>query len=109
MALPVTEERPRPRCAVARGTAGRRPGLYGQTEADNLLVADRGYDGFILKAVSGLNSLRAEGNTIAAGSGVLLSRLASFAMEQGLSSGTGVCPWHSRLARRRRHHGRGGL
>ena len=43
------------------------------------------YDGFILKAVSGLNSLRAEGNTIAAGSGVLLSRLASFAMEQGLS------------------------
>ena len=72
----------RGRGALCRGL-GVAPFYMGN--GSDLLVADRGYDGFILKAVSGLNSLRAEGNTIAAGSGVLLSRLASFAMEQGLS------------------------
>lgn len=82
MALPVTEEEAEAAVRCARGL-GVAPFYMGN--GSDLLVADRGYDGFILKAVSGLNSLRAEGNTIAAGSGVLLSRLASFAMEQGLS------------------------
>ena len=51
----------------------------------DLLVADRGYEGFIIKAVDGLGGLECHGNMITAGSGVLLSRLSSFAMDKGLS------------------------
>ena len=51
----------------------------------NLLAADGGYRGFIVKT-AGLNRLeRLEGNRILAGGGVPLSRLAGFAAEQGLS------------------------
>ena len=51
----------------------------------NLLVSDQGYEGFILKLVDGLGTLEADGTTLNAGSGVLLSRLSSFAMDKGLT------------------------
>ena len=51
----------------------------------DLLVSDKGYPGFIIKVVGGLTDLTVEGNKICAGSGVLLSRLSSFAMDKGLT------------------------
>lgn len=51
----------------------------------DLLVSDRGYEGFIMKAVDGLGGLEVRGRRVIAGSGVLLSRLSSFAMDKGLT------------------------
>lgn len=51
----------------------------------NLLVADGGYEGFIVKAFDGLNTLKLDGETVTAGAGVLLTRLANFAQEHGLT------------------------
>ena len=50
----------------------------------NLLVADEGYGGFVLKPC--LTRLEPDGEEgVLAGSGVLLSRLASYALERGLT------------------------
>lgn len=51
----------------------------------NLLVSDLGYEGFVVKTFDGLDELSADGTRLRAGSGVLLSRLARFALEQGLT------------------------
>lgn len=51
----------------------------------DLLVADAGVRGFLIKAVDGLGELSVKEDHITAGSGVLLSRLANFAQEQGLA------------------------
>lgn len=51
----------------------------------NLLAADRGWEGFIIKTQAGLDALEADGSAITAGSGVLLVRLANFARELGLT------------------------
>lgn len=51
----------------------------------DLLVADRGYHGFVIKSVSGMATMSVKGNAITAGSGVLLARLANFALENGLT------------------------
>ena len=82
MALPKTEAE-----AVAAVQAAAELGIEPifMGNGSDLLVADAGVDGFIVKAVDGLKGLSAEGNTLRAGSGVLLSRLAHFAMEQGLA------------------------
>lgn len=52
----------------------------------NLLVADRGVDGFIVKAGEGLGSLEQTGeNAVCLGAGTLLSRAACFARDRGLT------------------------
>lgn len=52
----------------------------------NLLVSDRGYDGFVIKAFDGMGRMeRLDGDRIWAESGVLLSRLANFALAEGLT------------------------
>lgn len=82
MALPRTEEE----AALALRTAQQleiAPFFLGS--GSNLLAADEGYSGFIIKT-AGLNRLeRLEGNRILAGGGVPMSRLAAFAAEQGLT------------------------
>lgn len=50
----------------------------------NLLVSDSGYHGIIL-AMTGLDELRIEGNRIYAGAGVLNTRIAAAARDNGLS------------------------
>lgn len=73
----------------------------------DLLVADAGVRGFLIKAVDGLGELSVKEDHITAGSGVLLSRLANFAQEQGL---TGLEFAHGIPGSwGRRHHGRRGL
>lgn len=82
MAFPKTEEEAR---AVAE-TALRwneRPFFLGN--GTNLLVADAGYDGLIVKCEK-LNRLERDGDRrVIAGAGTLLSRLAGFAADRGLS------------------------
>lgn len=52
----------------------------------NLLVSDRGLDAFVIRTFDGVGEIKRAGETgIAAGSGALLSRLASFARDCGLS------------------------
>ncbi len=86
MALPHTEEE----AAEAVQTAaqcGVTPFFLGN--GSNLLVPDRGVERFVLKLAGGLERLEPvytpEKSGILAGSGVLLSRLSGFALEQGLT------------------------
>ena len=51
----------------------------------NLLVADSGWPGFVIKAFDGLGEIRVAGTVIQADSGVLLSRLANAALAHGLT------------------------
>lgn len=90
MALPRSEEEVQEILSAAVMEAGVTPFFMGN--GTNLLVADEGADLFVVKAFHGLNRLElAEegewpvGRTIVAGSGVLLSQLANFAMEHGLT------------------------
>ncbi len=83
MALPKSEEE-----AIAAVDCAARLGIqpFFMGNGSNLLVADQGYEGFIVKAAGGLDALERVGETgIRAGSGVLLSRLAVFARENGLT------------------------
>lgn len=78
-----------PRSAEEAATAVRLAGEWGIKpfflgNGSNLLVADGGYDGLIIKATDGLTRLEVQGESICAGSGVLLPKLAAFACEQGL-------------------------
>ena len=83
MALPKSEEEA---AAAVRCAAGLGVQPFFMGNGSNLLVADKGYEGFIVKAVGGLNTLELAGETgIRAGSGVLLSRLAVFAREHALT------------------------
>jgi len=50
----------------------------------NLLVSDQGYNGLVISTVR-LDRLKRSENFIVAGSGVLLSKLANFAAQEGLS------------------------
>ncbi len=90
MALPRSEEEVQEILSAAALEAGVTPFFMGN--GTNLLVADEGADLFVVKAFHGLNRLELakEGEwpgrrTIVAGSGVLLSQLANFAMEHGLT------------------------
>ena len=82
MVLPKTEEE-----AVKAAQVALRHQIqpFYMGNGSNLLVSDRGYEGFVLKLADGLGALESKGDTITAGSGVLLSRLSSFAMEKGLT------------------------
>lgn len=82
MALPKSGEEAMAAVQTARAR-GVTPFLMGN--GTDLLVADEGYDGFLIKCFDGLDTLERKGNTIHAGSGVLLSRLANFAQENGLT------------------------
>ena len=83
MALPRSEAQ----AAIALRTAaelGVAPFFMGN--GTNLLAADGGYEGFAVKSFDGLARLEPDGaEGLAAGSGVLLSRLANYALERGLS------------------------
>lgn len=90
MALPRSEEEVQEILSAAVLEAGVTPFFMGN--GTNLLVADEGADLFVIKAFHGLDRLELakEGEwpgrrTVVAGSGVLLSQLANFAMEYGLT------------------------
>ncbi|WP_215654082.1 UDP-N-acetylmuramate dehydrogenase [Pseudoflavonifractor sp. MCC625] len=82
MALPRSEEEAAGVVQAARAH-GIEPFFMGN--GSNLLVSDTGYEGLILKTFDGMDHLSVEGEVIRAGSGVLLSRLANFALEHGLT------------------------
>ena len=81
MALPKMEGEAQEVLRVAHGL-GITPFILGN--GTNLLVSDAGYEGFIVKPC--LTRLEPDGEEgILVGSGVLLSRLANFALELGLT------------------------
>ncbi len=51
----------------------------------NLLVSDEGYEGYVIKLSGDFLNIRLEGDCIVAGAGVLLSKVCSFARDNGLS------------------------
>lgn len=51
----------------------------------NLLVSDNGYDGVMICLSPGFSDITAEAHTLTAGAGLLLSRIARAAWEQGLT------------------------
>ncbi len=90
MALPKNEEEVQLVLSVAALEFGVKPFFMGR--GTNLLVSDAGAGLLVVKAYDGLNRLELlpqgewpEQQTILAGSGVSLARLASFALEHGLT------------------------
>lgn len=82
MALPRTAEQ----AATAVRTAaeeGVKPLFLGN--GSNLLIPDEGVHAFVIWTLHGLDTLTLKGTVIEAESGVLLSRLAVFAREHGLT------------------------
>ena len=51
----------------------------------NLLISDKGYDGYVLKLEGDFSSIKAEGEEIIAGAGAILSKVCILAKEKGLS------------------------
>ena len=89
MALPGTEEEARVVLQTARELEAE-PFFLGN--GSNLLVADEGYDGFVIKLAGALEGLRAVppeepglGWRLEAGGALLLSRLSRAALEHGLT------------------------
>ena len=82
MALPKSETQAAAAVQTAAGL-GVKPFYMGN--GSDLLVSDAGYNGFVVKSCGGLTDLNADGTAITAGAGVLLSRIASFALERGLT------------------------
>ena len=82
MAFPATEEEVRTVLQEA-SALGIRPFFLGN--GSNLLVSDRGYSGLMIKLSGDLDSCRRQDNRLIAGGGILLSRLASAALENGLT------------------------
>lgn len=79
-----------PRTAVQAAEAIRTAADLGVVpfymgNGSNLLVSDAGYDGFIVKPAGELDLVREENGRLAAGSAVLLSRLANTALNRGLT------------------------
>ena len=95
MALPRTEEEARETLQAA--WALEIPPFF-LGNGSNLLVADRGYEGFVVKPAGALEEIRAlpperpgEKGRLEAGGAALLSRLSKAALDQGLTSvGGGV-------------------
>ncbi len=86
MAFPKTQEEAMDAIHTAN-QLGVRPFFLGN--GSNLLVSDKGYDGYVIKT-GGLERLEWKelpysGRKLVAGSGVLLSRLANFAAEEGFT------------------------
>ncbi len=82
MALPVSEEEAS--CAI-RTAADLEITPFFLGNGTNLLVADAGYQGFVIKTAGGFGEVRAEGACLTAGGAVLLSRLARTACDLGLT------------------------
>ena len=82
MALPRSEGEAE---AAVRAAAALGVTPFFMGNGTNLLVSDSGWEGFVIKTFDGLDGLCAEGEALIAGSGVLLSRLANFALERGLT------------------------
>ena len=89
MALPRTEEEARETLQAA-WTLEIPPFFLGN--GSNLLVADRGYEGFVVKPAGALEEIRAlpperpgEKGRLEAGGAALLSRLSKAALDQGLT------------------------
>lgn len=82
MALPRSAQQA---AAAVRAAAeeGITPFFLGN--GSNLLVPDEGIDAFVIKTVHGLENISADGTCVTAESGVLLSRLAGFARDRGLT------------------------
>ena len=86
MAFPKTNDEAMDAIHVAN-QQGIRPFFLGN--GSNLLVSDKGYDGYVIKT-GGLDRLEwadviRSGRKLVVGSGVLLSRLANFMAEQGFT------------------------
>ena len=82
MALPRSAEEAAQAVRAARAL-DIRPVFLGN--GSNILAADEGYEGFLIKTFDGLSALEERDGIITAGSGTLLSRLANFALERGLT------------------------
>ena len=82
MALPKTVEEAQA-CIKTAVSLGVEPFFLGN--GSNLLVPDEGVQRFLIKPVPGLNQIVRDGNTITAGSGVTLARLAMFARDNDLT------------------------
>lgn len=82
MALPGSMEQAQVSVKAARAL-GIEPFFLGN--GSNLLVADEGYPGFILKLGGEFDEIRASGGGLEAGAAVLLSRLSRTALERGLT------------------------
>ena len=82
MALPKTVEEAQA-CIKTAVSLGVEPFFLGN--GSNLLVPDEGVQRFLIKPVPGLNQIVRDGNTITAGSGVTLARLAIFARDNDLT------------------------
>ena len=82
IALPKTAEEAQA-CIKTAVSLGVEPFFLGN--GSNLLVPDEGVQRFLIKPVPGLNQIVRDGNTITAGSGVTLARLAMFARDNDLT------------------------
>ena len=82
IALPKTVEEAQA-CIKTAVSLGVEPFFLGN--GSNLLVPDEGVQRFLIKPVPGLNQIVRDGNTITAGSGVTLARLAMFARDNDLT------------------------
>ncbi len=82
MALPRTEDEAGTVLRAAR-ELDIEPFFLGN--GSNLLVADEGYDGLVVKLAGALDRIRAAEGQLEAGGAVLLSRLANAALERGLT------------------------
>ena len=82
MALPTTAEQAQ-LCVKTAASLGIEPFFLGN--GSNLLVPDEGVQRFLVKPVPGLNQISLEGNTITAGCGITLARLAMFARDNSLT------------------------
>ncbi len=83
MAFPKTAQELSRLCQVA---AAHDVVPYFMGNGSNLLVADEGIEGFVIQRFDGLSELRlVEEGVLFAGSGVLLSKAATFAKQHGLS------------------------
>lgn len=69
--------------AQAAAEVGIAPLFLGN--GSNLLVPDEGIDAFVIKTAHGMSSIALDGDCLTAESGVLLSRLAVFARDNGLT------------------------
>ena len=82
MALPKTQTEAEAAVQAARELE-IQPFFLGN--GSNLLVADSGYPGFLIKLAGEFDQIRASNCTLEAGSAVLLSRLSNAALEQSLT------------------------
>ena len=82
MALPGTSAAAKTAVKTAR-EMGTEPFFLGN--GSNLLVADEGYPGFVVKLAGEFDEIRETGRGLEAGSAVLLSRLSNAALDRGLT------------------------